>query len=466
MPGPGNVGDRVRNLRLTRRMSQAQLAGHDLSDSYVSLIESGKRTPTPAVLRLLAERLGCTTEYLAEGVEPEQRAHLEVLERKAKIDLLDGDPAAALTGFDEVLARSDDADLASRAHWGRAQSLEELGRFEDAIAVFEELREQAEREPTRLSWIPPLIPLTRCYQRVGDLGQAVSLGERVLHRLHELGLVAGPEHTEVGRVLLLAYLDRSDPVAARTLGRRLLAGEQPGGPSLGMLYQRAGQQALDEGEIGEALYFTDQAIAARSTETRRRTQARLRIAVARGLLRGDERPGVRPHSDAALEALHLLQSARADLAGDEVGDCTVDTARAYVLIGQPDRAISAVEAILGNPNPVPAPRSGNGVAPSAGAPRPMPQPLTMVRARVVLAQARLALGDRSAALRALWDAINRLDAMPAGRSAAHVHREIGELFEAAGDGQGAATAYRRALEAAGLRPSPETQAVACDLAGH
>src|SRR3954462_760054 len=130
MPGPGNVGERVRNLRLTRRLSQAQLAAHDLSDSYISLIESGKRTPTPAVLRLLAERLGCTPEYLADGVEPEQRAFLEVRERQARLACLADDPGTALSLFDEVILRSDDPELTLRARWGRARALEDLGELE------------------------------------------------------------------------------------------------------------------------------------------------------------------------------------------------------------------------------------------------------------------------------------------------------------------------------------------------
>src|ERR687887_851694 len=161
MPGPGNVGDRVRNLRLTKRLSQAQLAGHDLSDSYISLIESGKRTPTPAVLRLLAERLGCTAEYLADGIEPEQRTHLEVRGRFADLSLLSGDLEGALKGFDEVIARSDSAGLTTRAKWGRARTLEELGRIEEAILAFEEIREAMERDAGRASSLPSLVALTR-----------------------------------------------------------------------------------------------------------------------------------------------------------------------------------------------------------------------------------------------------------------------------------------------------------------
>src|SRR5437899_10943271 len=111
MPGQGSVGERVRNLRLSKHLSQAQLAGTELSDSYISLIESGKRTPTPAVVRLLASRLGCLPEYLSDGVEPEERLHLQVRARHAELALLGGDPEGALAASADILA-----DVAHAAH--------------------------------------------------------------------------------------------------------------------------------------------------------------------------------------------------------------------------------------------------------------------------------------------------------------------------------------------------------------
>jgi len=470
MPGPGNVGERVRNLRLTRRLSQAQLAGHDLSDSYISLIESGKRTPTPTVLRMLAERLGCTPEYLAEGVEPEQRAHLEVRERHAYLTLLDGDPATAEAGFDEVLARSDDPDLTSRARWGRARALEELGRTEAAIALFEELREQAERDPGRASWLPPVIALARCYHTVGDLGQSISLGERALSRLQHLGLEAGNEYTEVGRILLLAYVDRSDPERAHTLGRRLLVpvdGEHSEVPA-STHYQRASSRALNEGAVGDALYLADQALASRGGDTPLRAQARLNLAAARALLRGVtpfttapqpygmERPPGDPRK-AAAEALELLQ-ATSILEGAEATESTIERSRALVLLGESDRAVSDLEEFLDTGLALAAtgtvtPDPGNDLAARAR---------KSVQARLVLARARVAQGDSPAALIVLRSASGQLNGLPPGRPVAHVFRELGELFEAAGDAVGAAAAYRQALEAAGLRPA-RPQAPARDL---
>ncbi|MEU8345048.1 helix-turn-helix transcriptional regulator [Spirillospora sp. NPDC048832] len=481
MPGPGNVGERVRNLRLTRRLSQAQLAGHDLSDSYISLIESGKRTPTPTVLRMLAERLGCTPEYLAEGVEPEQRAHLEVRERHAHLALLRGDAATAEAGFDEVIARSDDPDLTSRARWGRARALEELGRTDAAIALFEELREQAERDPGRASWLPPVIALARCYHTVGDLGQAIALGERAIERLGQLGLGVGTEFTEAGRILLLAYVDRSDPARAHDLGRRLLHPDDSAeSEPVSVHYQRASMRALEEGTVGDSLYFADQALAARTDATPVQSQARLALAGAKALLRGVEpfsavvAPGAMPPAgfgverpraegscEAAQEALTLLQ-ATADLEGDEFTESTIAKARALVLVGELDEAIATLEQFLNTGLALAPPSSSHSVTPQPGSDL-AGRTQKSVLARLVLARARVAQGDHTAAQVVLRAASEQLAMLAPGRPAAHLYRELGELFELVQDSESAAGAYRQALQAAGLSasqlvPAPGTRA--------
>lgn len=471
MPGPGNVGERVRNLRLTRRLSQAQLAGHDLSDSYISLIESGKRTPTPTVLRMLAERLGCTPEYLAEGVEPEQRAHLEVRERHAHLALLRGDAGTAEAGFDEVIARSDDPDLTSRARWGRARALEELGRTDAAIALFEELREQAERDPGRASWLPPVIALARCYHAVGDLGQAIALGERAVERLEQLELGVGHEFTEAGRILLLAYVDRSDPARAHALGRRLLHPEQSVEDELvSVHYQRASMRALEEGTVGDSLYFADQALAARTDATPVQSRARLALAGAKALLRGVlpfsaiappgamasaefgyENPRPEGSREAAQEALELLQ-ATDDLEGDESTESTIAKARALVLMGELDDAIATLEQFLNTGMALAPPTSNHTVTPQPGSDLAVRTQKTIL-ARLVLARARVAQGDRMAAQVVLRAASEQLMTLPAGRPAAHLFRELGELYELVQDTESAANAYRQALQAAGLSAS-------------
>lgn len=470
MPGPGNVGERVRNLRLTRRLSQAQLAGHDLSDSYISLIESGKRTPTPTVLRMLAERLGCTPEYLAEGVEPEQRAHLEVRERHAHLALLRGDPVTAEAGFDEVIARSDDPDLTSRARWGRARALEGLGRTDQAIALFEELREQAERDPGRASWLPPVIALARCYHAVGDLGQAIALGERAIERLNQLKLSVGEEYTEAGRILLLAYVDRSEPARAHELGRRLLHPEGVADEPTSVHYQQASTRALDEGTIGDALYLADQALTARSDAGPAHARARLALAAAKALLRGVtpfsapapsgtmqdgpsgfERPRPEGSREAAQEALELLDATTGGgLDEAETTESTIARARALVLVGELDEAIRALEQFLDTGLVLAAPVSTTSMAPQPSGDLAARTQKTVL-ARLVLARARVAQSDPTAAQLVLHAASEQLATLQPGRPAAHLFRELGELFELVRDPESAASSYRRALEAAGLR---------------
>ena len=56
------IGDRVRQLRTSKGLSQQALTGDGISAGYVSLIESGKRTPSPEVAAKLAQRLGVEVE--------------------------------------------------------------------------------------------------------------------------------------------------------------------------------------------------------------------------------------------------------------------------------------------------------------------------------------------------------------------------------------------------------------------
>jgi len=63
-----SLGERVRTQRVQRLLSQSELASRtELSGSYLSLIESGRRTPTPEVLQRIAEALECSPEYLQTG---------------------------------------------------------------------------------------------------------------------------------------------------------------------------------------------------------------------------------------------------------------------------------------------------------------------------------------------------------------------------------------------------------------
>ena len=62
-----NFGGRLRQVRLNAGLSQADLALGLMSPSHISLMESGRRSPSPELLEQLSERLGVTPEYLTQG---------------------------------------------------------------------------------------------------------------------------------------------------------------------------------------------------------------------------------------------------------------------------------------------------------------------------------------------------------------------------------------------------------------
>src|SRR5205085_6846480 len=63
------LGARVRAARLERQMSQAQLAGDELTKGFISQLESGSVRPSIRSLQLIASRLGKSLDYFL-GDEP------------------------------------------------------------------------------------------------------------------------------------------------------------------------------------------------------------------------------------------------------------------------------------------------------------------------------------------------------------------------------------------------------------
>src|SRR3954464_9910886 len=179
MPSQESLGERIRNLRLRRNMSQAQLAWPELSDSYVSLIESGKRTPAPSMVALLARKLDCSTAYLTTGVSEEAMTGLQETLRYAQIALQNGATDEARTCFAEVLSHPALADLPALAHearWNYALALEATGALEESIAELERAAELTSPHADPDHWAELHTALSRCHREHGDLAASISAG--------------------------------------------------------------------------------------------------------------------------------------------------------------------------------------------------------------------------------------------------------------------------------------------------
>ena len=166
------VGLRIKTVRRQRGLSQAQLAHPELSDSYVSLIESGKRTPTPAVLELLAQKLDCSLSYLINGVTAEQMEDIELSLGYARLALENGEVQEARSRFAELLADNNLTGLASLrqdTEFGLALATEACGDRDGAIEILHHL--QSEELPTDRR-IEVAIALCRVYRQSNRLTEA------------------------------------------------------------------------------------------------------------------------------------------------------------------------------------------------------------------------------------------------------------------------------------------------------
>ena len=95
-----DIGIRIRDLRVAKGMTQTALSGNGISSGYMSLIESGKRTPSAKMVREIARRLGVPAERAARGacesVDSRQSDQARVDVNFARMSLANGNPAEAV----------------------------------------------------------------------------------------------------------------------------------------------------------------------------------------------------------------------------------------------------------------------------------------------------------------------------------------------------------------------------------
>jgi transcriptional regulator with XRE-family HTH domain len=421
------VGLRIKTMRRQRGLSQAQLAHPELSDSYVSLIESGKRTPTPAVLELLAQKLDCSLSYLLNGVTAEQMQDIELALGYARLALENGEVQEARTRFAELLADPNLAGLTALrqdTEFGLALATEACGDIDEAIAILTRLQGE-DVSPERQVEIA--IALCRAYRMSDRLSEAVAVGESIL---------GGPERpawsdvlVELGATLLAVYLHSGDLLRARQFAAELLnAADMLGTPrAIVAAYWNAALVAESTGHGEECLGFAERALAIQVENGQPRNIARLRMAYAAMMLRA--RPS------AVSEARELLLRAREELAQTSAStvdraNCEVELARAAIIAGDlaeaAERGMAAQSLLTGKARSLEAESH-----------------LLVSRAYGGLGQTERAEGE----LRAVRD---WLEPLPNSRRVASTWYAAAETAELLGDEDASVEAYQRALACAGL----------------
>jgi tetratricopeptide (TPR) repeat protein len=423
---------RLRRLRAAAGLTQRQLAGEVLHPSYVSLLEAGRRTPTPAAVDTLAARLGVAPAELAG-----EAAGLEAPLALAEAALGLGRAAEAVqllapwaSAWSDLEATTD--PLVLRAAVMQATALERLGRVEDAVAILEPLRQLDERAPGRIDGIAIAVSLVRIYRDAGDLDRAVDLGEQALARLGAGVSSDVLAHVELASTLSGAYSERGDLLRAASMLDELLAHTSGEREARAKTLWNAAITATERGRSADGLLLAEQASLLLSSAPDVRGRARLQVSLAWVLLAQVEPVAERARS-LLREALPLL---RQHDSSRSVASAETELARCELVLGRPEVAGRHARSAL------------KRLAPDHGIDR--------ARALAALGAALLQQGDTEAGSVALDESAGLLVASSASRQAAVVWRQLAEARQAGGDVAQALDAAQRALDAAGILREPVT----------
>jgi transcriptional regulator with XRE-family HTH domain len=433
------LGQRLRTLRVERGLSQAELAGDLVSASYVSLIESDRRSPERAVLDGLASRLGCSAFYLESGVAPEELTEQKLRLQFAEIALANGDVAEACARFGE-LSSATSTEVKNSAAWGLARAEEAHGDLHAALTHLDALLEASRSgEPGAPGLLSLLLGRCRLYNRAGDYAHSIAVGEDALRQVRELGLEGSDDEVKLASTLVFSYWGRGDLFSAQHIAEKVIdRAEQLGSRTAqGSAYWNASLVAEARGQLTLALDLATRTMALISEESSPlgKSLAGMRITYAWLLLRCSP-----PRLD---EADALLTHAHEVLAGlshsPHLASCETEMARSALLHGRFADAASLAE---------------QAVARCAGT-----EAIEAHNARVVsgLAMVMNGLTDEgaatvSAAAEALEQTGSRLEASQAWRDLAEVLIQRDESERAIG-------ALRRAADCAGARASSITWTV-------
>ena len=108
------LGRRLRAARSAAGLTQAEVAGDDVSAAYVSRIEAGQRRPEAMLLERMAARLGVDLQALLQDPNDQRHDEQRLQLDHAELSLVSGDHATALARVDELLSASGAEVLGSK----------------------------------------------------------------------------------------------------------------------------------------------------------------------------------------------------------------------------------------------------------------------------------------------------------------------------------------------------------------
>ena len=188
------LGDRVRQLRIAKGLTQTELAGDRFSKEYVSQIERGKTRPTEETTEWLAGRLGVDKSFLETGVSSSERERVESVIARAEAALEANQYEEAVEEISQLAQAVESTAVPAlqfRAlvaeSWGRMN----VGEVRDAIACLDRARGLADSPAfSDVDRAEVLYRLGVCRYKLSSIASAVALLSEALGLAERSGLPA------------------------------------------------------------------------------------------------------------------------------------------------------------------------------------------------------------------------------------------------------------------------------------
>ncbi|HSE80331.1 MAG TPA: transcriptional regulator [Gaiellaceae bacterium] len=225
-PARPSLGERVRQLRIARGLTQTDLAGSRFSKEYVSQIERGKTRPTAETIEWLATQLEVDSTFLETGVSSSERERVEsvIARAEAAIEASQYEEAAAeLEPLNPTFANLAAPELELRALLAAAWSRMYLGEIRKGIEVLDRARRIAE-EPTftDVDRANVLYHLACCRFKLNSISTALALYTQALDLVDRSPLPADRLRSHIHEWRSRCYQRQRDWAAAQEDAERAL----------------------------------------------------------------------------------------------------------------------------------------------------------------------------------------------------------------------------------------------------
>jgi tetratricopeptide (TPR) repeat protein len=275
------LGERLRQLRVSAGLTQTELAGDRFSKEYVSQIERGKTRPTQDTIAWIAARLGVDPTFLANGVSTHERDRAEAALARAEALADVGDMNAAADAFRDLatgVAATGMQELEFRRLVGLGRTLVYRGEIDEAVGALTRARDLSEGpEFSDVERATALYRLGTARLHMQSLSTAVSLFSEALELAERSGLPCDALRASILQSRSRVYVLQRDLVAAKDdVERGLeLAERLSDDKTMGDLYFQASIVVEREGRMVLARTYAEKAKGHYETIADRLTLGRL-----------------------------------------------------------------------------------------------------------------------------------------------------------------------------------------------